>query len=45
MMTPAWADGFNLLLGAQHRDGLFGEIKLGLGDSPDVKVTVGVAFK
>jgi hypothetical protein len=35
--------GFDLLLGAQHRDGLFGEIKLGLGDSRDVKVTVGVA--
>ena len=37
--------GFNLLIGAQHRGGLFGEFKLGLADSPEVKVTVGFAFK
>jgi len=37
--------GFNLLLGAQHRDGLFGEFKVGLIDSPEVKVTIGYAFR
>jgi hypothetical protein len=37
--------GFNLLVGAQHRDGLFGEIKAGLGDSPGLKFTVGYAFR
>jgi len=37
--------GFNLLIGAQHRGGLFGELKVGFIDSPDVKFTVGYAFK
>ena len=37
--------GFNLLVGAQHRGGLFGEFKVGLIDSPEVKFTVGYAFK
>lgn len=37
--------GFNLMIGAQHRGGLFGEFKVGLIDSPDVKFTVGYAFK
>ena len=37
--------GFNLMVGAQHRGGLFGEFKVGLIDSPDVKFTVGYAFK
>lgn len=37
--------GFNLLVGAQHRGGLFGEFKVGLIDSPEVKFTVGWAFK
>jgi hypothetical protein len=37
--------GFNLMVGAQHRGGLFGEFKVGLIDSPDVKFTVGWVFK
>jgi hypothetical protein len=37
--------GFNFLVGAQHRQGLFGELKLGLIDSPEVKVTVGYVFR
>jgi hypothetical protein len=37
--------GFNILVGAQHRGGLFGELKLGLVDSPEVKVTVGFSFR
>ena len=37
--------GFNLLVGAQHNGGLFGEFKIGLIDSPELKFTVGYAFK
>jgi len=37
--------GFNLMVGAQHKGGLFGEFKVGLIDSPDVKFTVGYVFK
>ncbi len=37
--------GFNILVGAEHRGGLFGELKLGLVDSPEVKVTVGFSFR
>jgi len=37
--------GVNLLVGGQHRGGLFGEFKVGLIDSPEIKVTVGYAFK
>jgi hypothetical protein len=36
--------GFNFLLGIQHRQGLFGEIKIGAIDSPDFKFTVGYTF-
>ena len=36
--------GFNVLLGAQHRSGLIGEIKAGFINSPSVKVTIGYAF-
>ena len=36
--------GFNLLVGIEHREGLFGEIKAGMMDSPDFKVTIGYAF-
>jgi hypothetical protein len=36
--------GFNILLGIEHREGLFGEIKAGMLDSPDFKVTIGYAF-
>jgi hypothetical protein len=36
--------GFNLLLGAEHHQGLFGEIKVGALDSPSVKITLGYVF-
>jgi len=37
--------GFNILLGVEHRDGLFGELKVGALDSPDLKFTVGYTFR
>ena len=37
--------GFNLLIGAAHRRGLFAEAKVGLIDSPDFKFTVGYTWK
>jgi hypothetical protein len=37
--------GFNILVGVQHRKGLFAEIKVGTIDSPDFKFMVGYAFK
>ena len=37
--------GFNVLVGAQHREGLFGELKVGFVDSPELKVTVGYVFR
>jgi len=37
--------GFNLLFGAEHRDGLFAEIKAGFIDSPGFKFGVGYTFK
>jgi hypothetical protein len=37
--------GFNVLLGIQHRRGLFAELKVGAVDSPEVKFTVGYAFR
>jgi hypothetical protein len=36
--------GFNLLVGAQARQGFFAELKVGFGDSPEVKGTVGYSF-
>lgn len=36
--------GFTLLVGAAHPGGLFGEVKFGLGDSPDFKIGVGYSF-
>lgn len=36
--------GFNILLGLQHRQGLFTELKVGAMDSPDLKFTVGYVF-
>ena len=36
--------GFNILAGAAHDGGLFGEVKFGLGDSPDFKIGVGYSF-
>jgi hypothetical protein len=37
--------GLNFFIGAQHKDGLFTEFKVGAIDSPSVKFTVGYAFK
>jgi hypothetical protein len=37
--------GFNFLIGAAHRDGLFVEMKVGALDSPDLKVGVGYVFR
>lgn len=37
--------GFNFLIGARHRDGLFFEMKVGLADSPDLKFGVGYTFR
>lgn len=36
--------GFNILLGIEHRQGLFAEIKAGALDSPDFKILVGYTF-
>ena len=36
--------GFNILVGAAHEGGLFGDVKFGLGDSPDFKIGVGYSF-
>jgi hypothetical protein len=37
--------GFNIMLGVQHRGGLFTELKVGALDSPDIKFVVGFAFR
>jgi hypothetical protein len=37
--------GFNFLIGAKDRRGLFFELKVGLGDSPDLKFGVGYTFR
>lgn len=37
--------GFNILLGAMHRDGLFVEFKVGALDSPGLKFGVGYTFR
>ena len=37
--------GFNLLVGLQARQGFFTELKAGLIDSPEIKFTVGYAFR
>jgi len=37
--------GFNILIGGAHRGGLFGEIKVGALDSPEVKVGIGYVFR
>ena len=36
--------GFNLLLGTEHKSGLFVELKLGLIDSPEVKFGIGYTW-
>jgi hypothetical protein len=37
--------GFNLLVGLEHKDGLFGELKVGTLDSPELKLAVGFTFR
>jgi hypothetical protein len=37
--------GFNILFGLEHDNGLFGEMKVGTIDSPEVKFTVGYTFQ
>lgn len=37
--------GLNIMVGLEHRDGLFFEFKVGALDSPDVKFTVGYSFR
>ena len=37
--------GFNLLVGARHRDGMFFEMRIGVMDSPDLKFGVGYTFR
>ena len=36
--------GFNILIGAEHRRGLFSELKVGFAGSPSFKFGVGYAF-
>ena len=37
--------GFNVLVGAEHKSGLFGELKIGALDSPEFKFSVGFTFR
>ena len=37
--------GFNFLVGLEHRQGFFAEVKVGAGDSPDVKFGVGYTWR
>ncbi len=37
--------GFNLIVGAKHRDGMFFEMRIGVMDSPDLKFGVGYTFR
>ncbi len=37
--------GFTLLVGVEHRDGLFAELKVGAIDSPNLKFGVGYNFR
>src|SRR5262245_3150690 len=37
--------GFNILLGVEHRKGLFVEFKVGMIDSPEIKFGVGYTWK
>lgn len=43
--TTSGKPGFNLMVGAEHRSGLFAELKLGLIDSPAVRFGVGYAWR
>ena len=37
--------GFNMLVGASHQSGLFAEVKVGVVDSPGLKIGVGYSFR
>ena len=37
--------GFNFLLGAKQREGMFFEMRIGMADSPDLKFGVGFTFR
>ena len=37
--------GFNILVGAEHDDGLFTEFKIGASDSPDLKFMIGYSLR
>lgn len=37
--------GFNILIGVEHREGLFVELKVGTVDSPELKFGVGWTFR
>jgi hypothetical protein len=37
--------GFNIMLGVEHRGGLFFEVKVGTMDSPDFKFGIGYRFR
>jgi hypothetical protein len=37
--------GLNVLLGLGHRNGFFGELKVGALDSPEIKLGVGFSFR
>jgi len=37
--------GFNILVGAQHSQGFFAEVKIGMVDSPSFKFGVGYTFR
>jgi hypothetical protein len=37
--------GFNVLIGARQREGMFFEMKIGMVDSPDLKFGVGYTFR
>ncbi len=37
--------GFNFLIGLEHKKGLFGELKVGALDSPELKFTIGYTFR
>ena len=37
--------GFNILIGLEHRRGLFTELKVGAIDSPNIKFAVGYTFR
>ena len=43
--NPNTGGGFNILIGAQHREGFFTELKVGVADSPGVKFGVGYTFR